>query len=282
MFSMDGLRTRLAGRYQLDEVIGRGGMNTVYRATDAVLDCTVAVKVLSPALAEGDPVWVARLQREARAAASLNHPGVATVYDTGFEDGTRFIVMEWVPGKSLATILHDEAPLDPARAVRIAAQVADALSAAHAAGIVHRDIKPGNVIVAPDGTVKVLDLRRWRLSRGSGRRGSRCVSESGSRERDPARLGTTADATEGQHPEASRARAAALQALLTPVLGQRRAAEVLVVGLCVDDCQVRVHGASACFSDRPTLSVCGWQGKTAPEPSPRHLTCWLRRLRRPR
>ena len=123
---MDGLRTRLAGRYQLDEVIGRGGMSTVYRATDAVLDRTVAVKVLSPALAEGDPVWVARFQREARAAASLNHPGVATVYDTGVEDGTRFIVMEWVPGKSLATILHDEAPLAPARAVRIAAQVADA------------------------------------------------------------------------------------------------------------------------------------------------------------
>ena len=158
MSSMDGLRTRLAGRYELDEVIGRGGMSTVYRATDAVLDRIVAVKVLSAALAEGDPVWVARFKREARAAASLTHPGVATVYDTGVEDGTRFIVMECVPGNSLATILHTEAPLDPARAARIGAQVADALSAAHAAGIVHRDIKPGNVMVAPDGTVKVLDF----------------------------------------------------------------------------------------------------------------------------
>ncbi len=158
MSVMDGLRTRLAGRYDLDEVIGHGGMSTVYRATDTVLGRTVAVKVLSPALAEGDPVWAARFEREARAAASLTHSGVATVYDTGLEDGTRFIVMEFIAGKSLAAIVHDEAPLEPGRAVRIGAQVADVLSAAHGAGIVHRDIKPGNVMVGPDGTVKVLDF----------------------------------------------------------------------------------------------------------------------------
>ena len=155
---MDGVQTRLAGRYDLQQVIGRGGMSTVYRATDALLGRTVAVKVLSPALAEGDPVWAARFEREARAAASLTHSGVATVYDTGVEDGTRFIVMECVAGKSLAAILHDEAPLEPARAMRIGAQIADVLSAAHAAGIVHRDIKPGNVMVGPDGTVAVLDF----------------------------------------------------------------------------------------------------------------------------
>jgi eukaryotic-like serine/threonine-protein kinase len=164
---MEGLRTKLAGRYELDKVIGRGGMSTVHRATDTVLGRTVAIKVLSVALAEGDPVWVARFQREARAAASLTHPGVATVYDTGVEDGTRFIVMECLPGKSLAMILHDEAPLAAARAVRIGAQVADVLSAAHAIGIVHRDIKPGNVMVAPDGTVKVLDFGIARSSDGT-------------------------------------------------------------------------------------------------------------------
>jgi eukaryotic-like serine/threonine-protein kinase len=150
--------TILAGRYRLGEVIGRGGMSTVYRAHDATLDRTVAIKVMSAALAEQDPVWIARFLREARAVASLTHPGVATVYDTGVENGMRFIAMELVPGRSLQAILADEAPLATARAVDIGAQVADVLSAAHAAGIVHRDIKPGNVMVAPNGSVKVLDF----------------------------------------------------------------------------------------------------------------------------
>jgi eukaryotic-like serine/threonine-protein kinase len=158
MWGMETVRTTLAGRYRLAEVIGRGGMSTVYRATDAVLGRTVAVKVLSAALAEDDPVWVTRFQREARAAASLTHPGVATVYDTGVEDGMRFIVMEFVRGRSLATILTEEPPVELDRAVEIGAQVADVLSAAHAAGIVHRDVKPGNIMVRPDGKVKVLDF----------------------------------------------------------------------------------------------------------------------------
>jgi eukaryotic-like serine/threonine-protein kinase len=148
----------LARRYRLLEVIGRGGMGTVYRATDGTLDRTVAVKVLAPALAESDPVWVARFEREARAAAALTHPGVATVYDTGVQDATRFIVMEYVSGESLDTIIGQQAPLEPGRAVRIAAQVAGVLSAAHAASIVHRDIKPGNVMLTREGTVKVLDF----------------------------------------------------------------------------------------------------------------------------
>jgi hypothetical protein len=158
MFCMDGVRTTLAGRYELGEVIGRGGMGTVYRATDLVLKRTVAVKVLPAALADADPTHVARFEREARAAASLNHPGVVAVYDTGVDEATRFIVMECVTGRDLAAILREQAPLEPARAVSIAERVADALAAAHAAGIVHRDVKPANVMVAEDGSVKVLDF----------------------------------------------------------------------------------------------------------------------------
>jgi eukaryotic-like serine/threonine-protein kinase len=155
---MHGRRRRLAGRYELVEVIGRGGMGTVYRATDLVLRRTVAVKVLPSALAEQDPSHVARFERGARAAASLADPGVVAIYDTGTDEATRFIVMECVTGRGLSEILRDEAPLDPARAVNVAVRVADALAAAHAAGIVHRDVKPGNVMVADDGTVKVLDF----------------------------------------------------------------------------------------------------------------------------
>jgi serine/threonine-protein kinase len=157
----------LAGRYRLGEVIGRGGMSTVYRAEDLRLERTVAVKVMSAALAEQDPVSIARFEREARAAASLTHPGIATVYDTGTEGDTRYIVMELAPGRSLQTIIQEEAPLPPARAAEIAAKVADVLSVAHSAGIVHRDIKPGNVMVAPNGSVKVLDFGIARASGGA-------------------------------------------------------------------------------------------------------------------
>jgi eukaryotic-like serine/threonine-protein kinase len=155
--SAGGPRT-LAGRYRLDEVIGRGGMSTVYRGTDQALDRVVAVKVALDPLVEQSPIYLARFTREAHAAAAIGHPGVVTVYDAGADGPTRFIVMELVPGRSLADVLRDERPLDPDRAASIAAQVVDALSAAHAAGIIHRDIKPGNIMVTPDGSVKVLDF----------------------------------------------------------------------------------------------------------------------------
>jgi eukaryotic-like serine/threonine-protein kinase len=148
----------LAGRYRLDEVIGRGGMSTVYRGTDTSLDRVVAVKVALDPLVEESPIYLARFTQEAKSAASIGHPGVVTVYDAGADGPTRFIVMEFVPGKSLADILKEERPLEPARAADIAAQVADALAAAHAAGIIHRDIKPGNIMVEPNGSVKVLDF----------------------------------------------------------------------------------------------------------------------------
>jgi eukaryotic-like serine/threonine-protein kinase len=155
-----GSRSRtLAGRYELGEVIGRGGMGIVFAATDLVLERVVAVKVLHSVLAGGDPVQLVRFEREARAAASLSHPGVVAVFDAGAEeDGTRFIVMERVSGRSLAAIVPEQAPLAPRRAIEIAEQIADALAAAHCAGIVHRDIKPANLMVAEDGSIRVLDF----------------------------------------------------------------------------------------------------------------------------
>jgi serine/threonine-protein kinase len=154
---MDDVRT-VAGRYELGEVIGRGGMGTVYRAVDLVLGRSVAMKLLPGLLADQDPTSVARFEREARAAAALNHPAVVAIYDSGADDTARFIVMELVSGRSLEAMLRDQGPLDPDRAAGISARVADALASAHAAGIVHRDIKPANVMVAEDGSVKVLDF----------------------------------------------------------------------------------------------------------------------------
>jgi eukaryotic-like serine/threonine-protein kinase len=148
----------LAGRYRLEEVIGRGGMSTVYRARDETLGRTVAVKMLLPTLAEQDPTYSARFEREARAAAALSDSAVVTVYDTGLDDDSHYIVMEYVEGQSLEQILRAGRPLETSEALRIALRVADALAAAHAAGILHRDIKPANVMVTDAGAVKVLDF----------------------------------------------------------------------------------------------------------------------------
>ena len=151
-------QTPLAGRYQLAEVIGRGGMGTVYRATDLLLDRIVAVKILSSSSAEEAPVRVARFEREARSTAALAHPGVVAVFDCGVDQDRRFIVMELISGRSLAAVLRYEAPLEVDRAVEIVARVADAVAAAHFAGIIHRDLKPGNVMLAKDGSIRVLDF----------------------------------------------------------------------------------------------------------------------------
>ena len=136
MTSSVGPRT-LAGRYRLDEVIGRGGMSTVYRGTDLDLDRTVAVKVALDPLVEESPIYLARFTREAQAAAAIDDAGVVTIYDAGADGPTRFIVMEFVPGQSLADILREHSPLEPARAADIAAQAAGALSAAHALSLIH-------------------------------------------------------------------------------------------------------------------------------------------------
>src|SRR5215469_2041240 len=133
----------LGGRYVLGEVLGTGGMATVWRASDEVLGREVAVKVLSPQYA-ADPGFVARFEREARHAARLSHPRLVTVFDSGVDNGAAFIVMELVAGPTLRQILDDQGILPPGEAVRIAAAVCEALEVAHGAGLVHRDIKPGN------------------------------------------------------------------------------------------------------------------------------------------
>ena len=148
---------RIAQRYLLGERIAVGGMGEVHLATDERLGRQVAVKVLSPAFAES-PDFVERFRREALTAAALSHPNIAQVYDYGVDGGSHFIVMEYAEGWDLAHLIREHGRLTPSDAVRIAEQVCAALTVAHRAGVVHRDVKPGNVIVRPDGTVKVTDF----------------------------------------------------------------------------------------------------------------------------
>jgi serine/threonine protein kinase len=148
---------RLADRYELIEPIGSGGMAIVWRARDLRLRRTVAVKVLRPQFAE-DPGFVERFDREARHAASLAHENVAAVYDTGVERETRFIVMELVDGGSVADLIQREGRLAPSVAIDIAAAAARALAAAHRRGLVHRDVKPANLLIGRDGRVRLADF----------------------------------------------------------------------------------------------------------------------------
>jgi serine/threonine-protein kinase len=147
----------LDGRYRVEGPLAHGGMSTVYTGTDLRLERTVAIKVMAPALAL-DPAFVDRFTREARASARLSHINVVSVYDQGEDAGRVFLVMELVSGRTLRDLLHEQRRLAPDLAVSLLEPILAALSAAHRAGLVHRDVKPENVLLADDGVVKVADF----------------------------------------------------------------------------------------------------------------------------
>ena len=146
----------IVGRYELEELVGSGGMSNVFRAHDRLLERTVALKILHEQYTR-DEDYVERFRREARAVAQLTHPNIVTVIDRGEQDGRQFIVFEYVDGQNLKD-LSARGPLDPREAIRLALQVAHALSFAHDRGLVHRDVKPQNVLLNDEGQAKVTDF----------------------------------------------------------------------------------------------------------------------------
>lgn len=151
------------GRYELSSRIAVGGMGEVWKASDAIIGRTVAIKILKDEYM-GDPGFLERFRAEARHAALVNHEGIANVFDYGEEQGSAYIVMELVPGEPLSTIIEREGKLPADRVLGIVAQTATALQAAHDAGLVHRDIKPGNLLITPEGRVKITDFGIARIA----------------------------------------------------------------------------------------------------------------------
>lgn len=151
------------GRYELDSRIAIGGMGEVWKASDSIIGRTVAIKILKDEYM-GDPGFLERFRAEARHAALVNHEGIANVFDYGEEQGSAYIVMELVPGQPLSSIIDREGRLPSDRVLGIVAQTATALQAAHDAGLVHRDIKPGNLLITPEGRVKITDFGIARIA----------------------------------------------------------------------------------------------------------------------
>ena len=153
----DNSRTIVNDRYEIGKRIGRGGMAEIFQARDILLDRPVAMKVLFPEFAT-DPAFVERFRREAQAAANLNHPNIVAVYDWGKVNNTYYIAMEYVNGRTLADILKQSGTLTPMQVCDVMSEVASALISAHQNGVIHRDIKPGNILVSTTGQVKVADF----------------------------------------------------------------------------------------------------------------------------
>ena len=154
---MIDLNGRRLGKYILDRPVGRGGMASVYLAHDPGLNRPVAVKVMDPA-STAEPAAVERFRREAILAANLEHPNIVPVYDVAESDGLWYLAMRFVPGETVRELLAREAPLSLDRITRILRPVAAALDYAHAHGVIHRDIKPGNILVEPNGSVVLTDF----------------------------------------------------------------------------------------------------------------------------
>src|SRR3954470_17617378 len=164
--------TVVDGRYRILRRIGSGGMADVYSAQDSQLGRDVAIKLLHRRFSR-DQEFVERFRREASAAAALQHPNVVSVFDRGEFDGTYYIAMEFLPGKTLKEVIREEAPLDQLRAIDYAIQILHAAAFAHRRGVIHRDFKPHNVMVGPDGRLKVTDF-------GIARAGASEMTETGS------------------------------------------------------------------------------------------------------
>jgi len=143
--------------YEIEGVVGSGGVGILYRARQLRLDRPVALKLVEPDIAS-DAVIRERLRRETRTVAALDHPNIAPLYEAGEQDGTIYIVTRWVEGTELGELIRRESPVEPARAARLAAQIADALELAHEKGLVHRAVKPSNVIVTDEGHVYLTDF----------------------------------------------------------------------------------------------------------------------------
>src|SRR3954468_20023059 len=147
----------LADRYELEELVGTGGLSSVFRAHDRLLDRKVARKVMHQQYS-GDGEYVERFRREARSVAALSHPNIVTVIDRGEQDGRQFIVFEYVDGENLKRLIERRGPAPVATTLELAMQIARGLSFAHQQGLIHRDVKPQNVLMNGDGQAKVTDF----------------------------------------------------------------------------------------------------------------------------